>query len=581
MCGFVANEKPELAGDILNDKTVIVYLPLKPEMAKANNLPIKLPILVQDMENVLDLDRIDLDIIIRGLEAQCFLESDDYYESYLIYYYYEAFKRSLNSGNFDESKEFLERAGKIKKDYRYHFYLGLLLREEGKIELSEIELRQAIEMNREFYIGYYELGRLFQLQEEYDEAVSSYVKSVEKSGGQFPLPFVATIDCFISKGDYSAAMEVIDNVNEQFPLYSEILLRKGVILNETQKYSLAEATFSENIGLGEDWKSLYNRSFSRARQGKLFEAYDDLKTAFKISGNSEVLYELAISEKNMGMLEDSLSHCERYYNETLDEKALVLKARILDMMGDYDSAIEATEERFVELKNVLLIHKYLAEGKIKRDLPFEEPLSEFYYRSLQNKIARDGFSDCRLIESGRINIETLTELLTELGIDDLTERISLLSEGLLPGETREATLPEVGLFTTLISEMQFFPSQQEYLSYLMSFLVSGKGKTTAIFKTLLYLERWSLSGLPFTIEAFVDEYIEEIKDLSFDFGLNIARIIEYGGSDIDTFEEEQDVDPEEAVLTIIYSLEKGTISELRTPDCSLNSYITRLSGAGG
>ncbi|MBN2220333.1 MAG: tetratricopeptide repeat protein [Kosmotogaceae bacterium] len=565
----------------MNDKTVIVYLPLKPEMAKANNLPIKLPILVQDMNNVLDLDRIDLDIIIRGLEAQCFLESDEYYESYLIYYYFEAFKRALNSGNLGESKEFLERAGKIRKDYRYHFYLGLLLREEGKIELSEIELRRAVEMNGEFYIGYYELGRLLQYQEEYDEAVTSYVKSFEKSGGQFPLPFVATIDCFISKGDYSAAMEVIENVNDQFPLYSEILLRKGVIFNETQKYSLAEATFSENIGLGEDWKNFYNRSFSRARQGKLFEAYDDLKTAFRISGNFEVLYELAISEKNMGMLEDSLSHCESYYNETVDEKALLLKARILDMMGDYDSAIETTDERFVELRNVLLIHKYLAEGKIRRDLAFEEPLNEFYYRSLQEKIARNGFSDCRLIESGRINIETLTELLTELGIEDMTYRISLFSEGLLPGETREITLPEVGLYTALISEMEFFPSQQEYLSYLMSFLVSGKGKTTAIFRTLLYLERWSLSGLPFRIEAFVDEHIEEIKDLSFDFGLKIARIIEFGGPDIDTFEEEQDVSPEEVMLAIIYSFEKGTIGELRTRDHTLNNYITRLSGTGG
>ena len=74
---------------------------------------------------------------------------------------------------------------------------------------------------------------------------------------------------------------------------------------------------------------------------------------------------------------------------------------------------------------------------------------------MQNKIARDGFSDCRLIESGRINIERLTELLTELGIDDLTERISLLSEGLLPGKTREVTLPEVGLFTTLILRCSF------------------------------------------------------------------------------------------------------------------------------
>ena len=39
----------EIAGEMLKGKTMIVYLPLKPEMAKLNNLPVKLPILAEDL----------------------------------------------------------------------------------------------------------------------------------------------------------------------------------------------------------------------------------------------------------------------------------------------------------------------------------------------------------------------------------------------------------------------------------------------------------------------------------------------------------------------------------------------------
>jgi hypothetical protein len=42
-------------------------------------------------------------------------------------------------------------------------------------------------------------GRLLQSQDEFDDAIVSYLKSIEESGGQFALPFVAVIDCFISK----------------------------------------------------------------------------------------------------------------------------------------------------------------------------------------------------------------------------------------------------------------------------------------------------------------------------------------------------------------------------------------------
>lgn len=550
-------------------------------MAKANNLPVKLPVLAEDLEKIADRDRIELDIIIRGLEAQCKIERDDYYESYLLYYYFEAFKRALNSGAIGESKEYLDKAGKIKKDYRYHFYRGLMFREEARTELAEIELRRSIEMNDEFYIGYFELGRLLQSQEEFDDAIASYLKSIEVSGGQFALPFVAVIDCFISKGEYNEALEIAGKIGKGFPLYSDILLRKGVILNEVQKFALAEETFTESIGSNEDWRSFYNRSFSKARQGKLYEAYEDLKTAYAISGNPDVLYELAINEKNMGMLEDSLSHCRSYYNNTADQKALMFESRVLDMMGEYDVALELLDDTYLELKTLLLLHKYLSEGVIERELVFENTLNESYYRYLRGRFLSKDFSTCNLIESGKINVESLTGLLSELDNAEVTKRISAFSEGTIPKEIREITLAEMGFFTELISQLEAYPSQQEYLSYLMAFLISGSGKTTGIFRTLLYVQRWVLSGLPFRTDSFIDEYLEELKDLSFDFALRIAKLSEYGGTDVDTLEEEANENPEEVTLAILCALEKGTVSEIKTNNDSLGKYIMRLSRSGG
>ncbi|MDD2333519.1 MAG: hypothetical protein PHD38_03880 [Mesotoga sp.] len=581
MCGFVANEKQKVVGDSLKDKTVLVYLPLKPEIAKANNLPVKLPVLVEDMKYITDRDRIDLDVIIRGLEAQNRIEQNDYYESYLLYYYFEAFKRALNSGNLEEAGQFLEKTARVKKDYRYHFYLGLLLREEEKIELSEIELKKSVEMNEEFYIGHYELGRLLQIQEEYEDAVSSYMKSIEKSGGQFSLPLVATIDCFISKGEYETALEIIERVKKGFPLFADVLLRKGVVLNEIQKYSLAEEAFTDCIGLANDWKSFYNRAYSRARQGKLFAALEDLRTAYDLSRNTEILYEMAIAEKNIGMLEDSLSHCESYYSNTKDEKALVLRARILDMMGEYDTALETLDDTLLELRNSILLHKSMAEGEIACNLSFQDAISESFYSYLMKNYRDSRLTEPSFLESGEINVENLMAFLSDANDENIIRRVSDFFEGMIPRETREITLSEVGLFTEMISHLDFLPSQQDYLSYLMAFIVSGNGRTTAIFRTLVYLLRWALSEFPFRIELFVDEYLEELKDLDFDFALKIAKLIEYGGTDIDTLQEEARTDPEDVTLAIINALDKGTISDLKIQDESLNRYIIRLSGIGG
>lgn len=48
----------------------IVYLPLDPDKAKQNNLPVKLPVLAEDLPRIVEEDRIPLDVVLRGLEAQ-------------------------------------------------------------------------------------------------------------------------------------------------------------------------------------------------------------------------------------------------------------------------------------------------------------------------------------------------------------------------------------------------------------------------------------------------------------------------------------------------------------------------------
>jgi len=62
-------KKPEV-----NKIKAIVYLPLKPEVAKRLNLPLKLPILAEDLVLITDQNNIPLDVILRGLEEQYSLE---------------------------------------------------------------------------------------------------------------------------------------------------------------------------------------------------------------------------------------------------------------------------------------------------------------------------------------------------------------------------------------------------------------------------------------------------------------------------------------------------------------------------
>lgn len=568
----------------LKGKTVLVYLPLKQEMAKLNNLPVKLPVLAQDMPLIVDSDKIELDIILRGLEAQFENSPDDYYGSYLQYYYYEAFKRALSESDFKEAVLFLEKAGKLKKDYRYHFYYGLYYREVGDLELAEIELRKTLEKNSDFYVGYYELGRLLQSREEWEEAARFYIQSIEKSAGQFALPFVGVIDTYIAAGAYSSALEIMDRVGESFPLRSEVLLRKGVVLNVLERFEEARKTFEKCLRLERSWRCRYNRAYSLARLGRPIQALQDLRTAYKLAGEKDILYEIAIAEKNLGLAQDALSHCDEYYTSSKDEKGLFLMVRLLDMLGEYERALDLLEgTEYGELRNTVLFHMGFERGTLAQGLSFEDPIVQSVYNSELERISRESVPEAvsPFIRAGSLDLEYLVEFLLTHGSVEVRERVSRFLEGRIPEEDRRVSLEEAGLYASILLEIRNHPSGRELLSYTLPFLMSGRGFVTAAFRILLHVLVWKSAGIRFSGELFLDEYLEELRDLDWEFSTRLARFIQEGAMDIDTLEEEGTEDLEDFVLLLVSALEKGTLDELDLKGNPLKAYIEQLKSTGG
>ncbi len=82
--------------------------------------------------------------------------------------------------------------------------------------------------------------------------------------------------------------------------------------------------------------------------------------------------------------------------------------------------------------------------------------------------------------------------------------------------------------------------------------------------------------MAFNLELFLDEYLEEIRDLDFQLGLRIARLLEEGPIDIDSIGESGIEDLEGFVLSLLSALEKGTIDQLDTNDENLKEYLKLL-----
>jgi tetratricopeptide (TPR) repeat protein len=337
----------------------IVYLPLNPEVAKKQNLPLKLPVLAEDINIIQEENNIPLEIILRGLRAQWKAKKDVYYKSYLRYFVFEKFKKELKNNNVDEAVKLLNESKKYgKEDYLYHFYNGLLFKKFGEYGEAENELRKAAVGNLGSPLLTFEIGQLLMEMDDIDGALEEFTATLERDARFIPA-YVACGDIFHRISEYNNAASFYKKAIELAPDFIPPYVRIGVLYNKKQNFDKARIYFEKGLKKEKDNFELnYNIAFTYSRLKKPIKAIDHLKQCVRIDKRAVVAYnELGILYKNYGFFEDAVKQYETAlkYAEDKDVKEksnsdmspIIIKwhlAQSYALTGEYEKAEKILEE---------------------------------------------------------------------------------------------------------------------------------------------------------------------------------------------------------------------------------------------
>ncbi|MFO7883020.1 MAG: tetratricopeptide repeat protein [Kosmotogaceae bacterium] len=558
----------------MEKENVLVYLPLKPGKAKMQNLPVKLPVRIEDFPSIIDRDRIDPEIVIRGLEAQYRVtKNDGYYSSYLVFHYFEAFKRALNKGEYEKAESWLDKAKEVQLDYRYYFYRGILLKNLKKLDAAELNLRKSTGINQEFAPGYYELGNVIYLKNEYEDAAEFYLKAIELSDGDFHLPYIGIVDSYMASGLIDPALEILEKIPHSSPVITDALLRKGVLFNEKQQYEKAEEVFSLGIRREKRWELFYNRAFSKMRLGKLKESQRDLENAKELNENGFfILYDLALIYKKRGFIEDAVKVLQEYLENKKDEKAYFALSECYRLNGNFEQSREILNHLPEDQKEDLIKRLEVYE-KLHKKKEITEPVNTIdpvlisleisYFNGLLNKAVEQALECFENIEEKATTDAGIDYgiLLKTLSQYTESERILRINQGIEP-ETTSFEINHIEVFMKYLLLNKEKISSSELLSYRFPFLVSGNGKATAICRMIFKLFLRAISGESFDSELLLEDF-EELKDLSFELYKYIVNNLLNNPNDVDELMDQEQTDPVDLILALIRALQNNVLNEFK------------------
>ena len=418
----------------------IVYLPLNPKVAKEQNLPLKLPVLAEDLPIIQEENNIPLEIIVRGLRAQWKAKKDTYYASYLRYFIFEKFKKALKNNQLDEAVKLLNEALMYgKEDYLYHFYNGLLFKKFGDFGEAENQLRLAAAENLSSPLVSFEIGQLLLEQDDIDGALEEFTATLERDA-RFVPAYVACGDIFHRISDYNNAATFYKKAIELAPEFVPPYIRIGVLYNKKQNFEKARIYFEKGLKKEKDNFELnYNIAFTYSRLKKPMKAIEHLKNCIKIDKKAVSAYnELGIVYKNFGFYEKAVKQYETAlkYAEDKDvkEKGLsdmspvILKwhlAQTLALNGEYDKTLQLLDDitaadaslPVAEYREIVVKEKHSELGIFSLEnfsswvLNTFEGIEESLRKRLESCAAGNipvvDFSDCLNLESMTIVVEII------------------------------------------------------------------------------------------------------------------------------------------------------------------------------
>ncbi|MEJ5257228.1 MAG: tetratricopeptide repeat protein [Fervidobacterium sp.] len=493
----------------------IVYLPIKPEIAKKLNLPVKLPVLAEDLLLVTDQNNIPIDVIVRGLEEQFNVEKDEYWKSYLVYFYYEKFKILLNAKQYDDAQELLNKVKSIAVDYRYNFYSALLQAKLGNYDLAEIEFKQSLALNPNFSLAYYELGNLLFAKKDYDEAVDAYTKAYQIDPN-FLLPLLKIGDTYMELGQLDDAEIVYNSIIQKLesqPLASEGLefqpmpeayLRLGVLYNIRNQYEKAEKTFRKGLQSAKMPEITYNLAYTLTKLGKHFEAYKMLYELSKEYETPEVLNELGILQRRLGLYEEAYTTFEKIqedFPENFERIQFYVGKKRFD--DEYENEMKKSESKLEQV-----------------EFPFQKEL-EIIIESTDD--------EGQIITEKFIELTKITPKLQDAQSAS-TQHFPYILAGIYIAGTEPIIMEKNATHITLTT--------------------MGAGLPLACSTAILRLHQYILSGET-NIDHFIEDIRAEIEELHFDFANELTSLLE---QPLDDFFDKDCTDYEKFTINLIKAI---------------------------
>ncbi len=469
---------------------IIVYLSLDPQKAKEENLPVSLPLLEEDFEDAVKKNKLDPDMIVRGLKAQIETgKKAEYYLPYLVYFLYDLARSYINAGKFQEAREMVEEAASYKKDYRYPLHLGIIERLSGNLEKSEILLKEAIAMNSEYLPIRIELARTLMDQSEFEEVIN-ICKEIIQLDPSFTVTYLLMGDAYLALGDAKSAITLYQQalaIDNDLPVHWRI----GVSANMLQKFSLAEKEFRISLSKNEGgWHVKYDLSYSLYRQGKILEALQLLSEIQRIGIEApEVLTEMLILQKSIGLYEEALETVEKGMNMKIEEEGFLLASiDVYAFNGMMDKALELVE----------FLPSDFA-GSRKQLLEFEDKWGK------------------------QIDLVTLAELI-DISKPEVKSKIEDVKKGIVSGnKVFDVTMLSIVNEIIKVHGTHFYSAESSLTKSAMAF--SGSVETIAIF-IFLYRIYFYTHALGYKLKEAIEIVIPQITDISWKVGYEIAKVFE-------------------------------------------------------
>ena len=482
-----------------------MYLPLKAEKAKQLNLPLKLPVLAEDLALIADQDRIPLDVIVRGLEAEYSISKDPYYQSYLIYFYYEKVKSALNVDDLETANDYVERAGKLEKDYRYDFFKGLIYVKKQEYELAEICLRSCISRNPSFSLAHYELGNILRAKKEFEDAIEEYQKAFELDQ-EFLLPVVRIGDCYLEMGEVRIACDFYQVASQRDPNFHLAHARLGVACNMLQKYDRAERAFKRALELNsEDFESALNLTYTLSRLGKHFEALQIFRKLLENNPEDPVLLnEYALCLRRLGFYEEAKVQIDKA-SELSNEPFIVYNKALLTLFVNEREGIKLLErvpEQFQSRALELIDYLKSWTGPLVASRCVEELV----------------FKIKKCIVRGELDLQRLSFVLPQ------NERTNLVREGFLPMQDEQiddASWMKFLLAVAVSSSEDPIQMEKNVTKTVVAFCSSGIMLAVAIALIRLLMHVKVHGG--FDLESYVNDTVFDLQEYHWEFARKVSH----------------------------------------------------------